>query len=88
MALDYPKESIDLYLHVGVAYHEEDVAHFVEDSPFHSVQLVPIDSQEKEADARNAGLQYCQVADSMNLRFILMSKDSSKLVMLDFIISC
>ena len=32
-ALEYPKESIDMYLHIGVAYHEEDVAHFVEDSP-------------------------------------------------------
>ena len=61
LALDYPKSSIDLFIHNGASYHSKDVANFVEGSPYHSVHFIPYDANEKEADARNAGLQHCLV---------------------------
>ena len=71
LALDYPKSSIDLFIHNGASYHSKDVASFVEGSPYHSVHVeessyhsvhyIPQDATEKEADARNAGLQHCLV---------------------------
>ena len=72
LALDYPKSSIDLFIHNGAgSYHSKDVASFVEGSPYHSVHVegspyyfvhyIPQDANEKEAYARNAGLQHCLV---------------------------
>ena len=72
IALDYPKDKIDLFIHNVSPYHKEDVKHFLElikgdnndektprDDMYHSIELIDHDEYVKERIGRNRGIQHC-----------------------------
>ena len=71
IALNYPKEEIDLFIHNSVPYHSDDVEDFLdliqnkddEDAKdkdsYHSIEVVDTDQYVNERTGRNMGLQHC-----------------------------
>ena len=73
IALDYPKDKIDLFIHSSSQYHDKDVKKFlkriqnddkeegdIEAHPmYHSIEVVDTDQYVNERIARNMGIQHC-----------------------------
>ncbi|KAK4008169.1 procollagen-lysine,2-oxoglutarate 5-dioxygenase 1 isoform X2 [Daphnia magna] len=61
LALSYPKDKINLYIHNGASYHAKQIAGFVEShgKEYASVKLINHDENVKEWHARNLGIEEC-----------------------------
>ncbi|KAM4694589.1 procollagen-lysine,2-oxoglutarate 5-dioxygenase 2 isoform 2-T2 [Discoglossus pictus] len=71
LALDYPKEKMDIFIHNGEVYHEKHIQKFWEQAKnaYRIIKVVGPEETITQADARNMGLDICRQNEDCDYYF-------------------